>query len=179
MSNPKKELRTDLVTNSVDPFAATRVEVSPTEIEEAGEEAFAEHSGEDGGYESLPEGGKMAFRALGMLDPRDPRFRGAKQAAVDAVRDAKLAGIFNAEQPSREDRTREAIAASKDPAVRNQSPTGTVGEASVTSAPAPAPRTAIAPPAGDPSTTASTSSSGAPHGGEPNTTTPAVKGSSK
>jgi hypothetical protein len=145
-----KDLRTDFVTNSVDPLAAARVDLAPTEREAAGRAAFADLIG-GGGYDSLSLGGKDAFIAVGRIANNDERFVSARQAALDAVRDAKTVGIFNADAKP----AQPGVAESKDPAVRNQSPTGTQGESA-------GPSPSIAAPALPVS--------------EPNTTTPAVKG---
>jgi hypothetical protein len=152
-----KEVRTDLTTTATDPLAAARANPSVSDQEAAGRSAFSQYSGESGGYDSLSDGGKQAFRSLGLLDAKDERFAGAKQAALDAVRDAKIAGLFNPQTA-----TPQQIAESKDPAVRNQAPTGTNAESS-------GPATTVNPtPPGPAPAPAAT--------GEPNTTTPAVKG---
>ncbi len=141
-----KELRTDLVTNSTDPFAPTRVEITPSARDAAGRAAFADLVG-GGGYDSLTESGRDAFRAYGLLASDDEHKQTSKQAALDALRDAKSAGLFNADakpgQPS--------VAESKDPTIRNQSPTGTVGESAGPSNQGVAP--AVSPVVGEPNST--------------------------
>ena len=163
MSN-KNEVRTDLVTNATDPLAPARLAPSPSELETGGRNAFSQLVEGEGGYDSLPEAGKQAFRALGQLKQNDERFPAARQAALDAVRDAKAAGLFNPQAPA----SPQHIAQSKDPAVRNQAPTGTQGESAGNPAP-------VAPATSQPPQPAPTPSH-APPAGEPNTTTPAVKG---
>lgn len=95
-----------------------------------------------GGFESLNDAGKAAFRAFATVDALvqqpnalalDPaveeKWKGAMQACLDAVRDAKTLGTFdsNATGPTT-DTAATAVATSKDPEVKNQAPTGTVGE---------------------------------------------------
>lgn len=85
--------------------------------------------GVEGNFDALNADQKRALAAYGGLldrqgddDVTDERLDGAKQAALDAVRDARQAGeAFG--QPF-------DVATSKDPAVKNQHPTSTQGEGS-------------------------------------------------
>lgn len=145
-----KELRTNMITNEVDPLARRRVDTDVSHKDQAGESAFGNLS-QEGSFAALPESGKQALRAFGALDKNDDRYQSARQAALDAIRDAKAAGLFGTQNLT----TPVEIAESKDPAVRNQAPTGTQGEMAP-------PVTGIAP-----------ANPGVP---EANTSTPAVKG---
>jgi hypothetical protein len=149
MSKDQNTLQTTSNTLVLAPPAETQTvaSLSPSARDAAGRAAFDELVG-GGGYDSLTASGRDAFVAYGLLDKTDERVPAAKQAALDAVRDAKLAGVFST-SPTPVSK----IAESKDPAVRNQSPTGTQGESAGPGATVP---------------------SVAPAALEPNTTTPAV-----
>lgn len=121
-----KEVRTDMLTTATDPLAPARApELSSSDRDASAKSAFGSlHDGGIGSYDQLSEGGKQAVRAFAALDPSDARYESAKAAAKDAIRDHRQAGLFS----ERDAMTPARIAESKDPAVRNQSPTGTQGE---------------------------------------------------
>ena len=74
-------------------------------------------------YDALPLTGRFAWRAFAALSVGDAMYASARQAALDARRDAIAAGLL----------TPQAIAAaarnaSTDPTVRNQRPVGAYNE---------------------------------------------------
>jgi hypothetical protein len=137
MGSPKQDAPVD-----VNALAASRFRPAADQNNADAMAAFSTLIG-GGGFESLPEAGKAAFRAFAVVDaiaqqPNaltiDPaleeKWKGAMQACLDAVRDARQVGIFNAEASAPNVATE--VAASKDPQVKNQAPTGTKDEMSGT-----------------------------------------------
>ncbi len=138
MITPKKDT---VSPEEIEALAASRFQPATSANNADARAAFASLIG-GGGFESLPEGGKEAFRAFAQvdtiaqqpnaltLDPAlQPKWRGAMQACLDAVRDARTLGVFDASAASPAAPTAaEKVATSKDPQVKNQMPAGTVGE---------------------------------------------------
>ena len=135
---PKKDSSTMPDLNAL---AASRFKPAIAQSNAAAQAAFDTLIG-TGGFESLNEAGKASFRAFAVIDALvqfpnalalDPaieeKWKGAMQACLDAVRDHKTLGIFDpsATGPTT-DTAATAVATSKDPEVKNQAPTGTVGE---------------------------------------------------
>ncbi len=161
MSNKDLVSTSNTLVSPPPPATQTIAELTTSAKAEAGKAAMSKiASGDVAGFDSLNQSAKDAFSAYGLLPAGDEREPQAKQAALDALRDAKAAGSFStAATPVN------AIAESKDPAVRNQAPAGTPNQDSGTGT------TFLQAPSAAPPALSTSSST------EPNTTTPAVKGS--